>query len=407
MPFNNIVPIENWVRLKEIGGTVRDIINVTDYQRLQRCNVFSECFPTKFVDGTDYEGLRADYQTPIANLVNLDQTAPPVRAGKLTNFQVNFIKMVSRRVFTEAEQQKLYKATNEYGLNLGITTYPRKSFDGKNLPPTKTAKGNLEIGWVHPGHNIADFFFTVGITHRRHAVFDMMDFLTAQCIQFGEATYVDQATNYRVDLNWKDADADYDNFPDPLVQTGDTLDKSKNTWDDTRYADGLRYIRDEHQKFIDRNGHSAKHTLLTRKTYYKLLDLESTKLALRPYIARGAQLSLVPSSEFNKYLENYDIPPMRIVDDKFDYIKEDGSIGQAKFFNDGRISFISPKMGSRYWGVVMNSKPGLQGPPKPGIYSDIIKQSEESAARIAFAEGQGAPVVHNIKLLHSCQVFVA
>lgn len=404
--LGTFTPIEDWVRLKEVGGKIQDIINITDFQRLQRTNPFHGYLPTKFIQSTDYEGLRADYQTPIGSLVGLDQTAPPVRGGKLQNFQVDFVKIVSRRVFTEAEQEKLYRATNEHGLNLGITTYPGKDFMGRNLPPIKGMNGKLDMGWVHPGHDIADFFFTTGIVHRRQAVWDTMDYLTAQCVQFGRASYIDPATRYRIDLDWRDPDADYDNFPPPLTQTGNTVDPQFNDWSDLEFANGLQFLRNFHQEYIDRNGFVADKTIMTRRTYYRLLDQEQTKRALQPYIAYGAQLSLVSMEEFNKYIKNYDIPPIQLVEDKFDIINADGTISRANFFNNNRVTFMKRNMGARYWGVVMQSKLGLEGAPRPGLYSDIIRPRRDSAQRIAYAEGKGIPVIYNLKALQSRQVSV-
>lgn len=407
MPITSLVPIEDWVRRKDIGGAIREIINITDRKRLTRSNVYQKSFPIKFIEDTSYEALRADYKTPMASLVGLDQKAPPVRGGKIQEFRTDFTKFVSRRVFTEAEQQKLYKATNEYGINLGITTFKRELWGGGSSPAEKDAEGNVTApGYVNPGATIADFFFSVGIRDRRNAVWDTMDFLTAQLIQFGEATYIDPATNYRVDYDWRDPAATYNNFEGTLTQTGNTADKSLNSWNDTANADGLKFLRDEHIKYHRRNGFKAKWTVCRLETYYKLLDLQSTKDALRPYISPGGNINLVPAMEFNKYIANYDIPPFYVVEDTYDYITATGTIEQAYFFNEGRISFLNDNMGARYWGVVMNSKEGLQGPPKPGIYSNIIKPSEEEASRVAFAEGQGAPVVYDPKLLQSRQVYV-
>ncbi|MDJ0717546.1 MAG: hypothetical protein QNJ54_25550 [Prochloraceae cyanobacterium] len=404
--LGSFVPVEDWIRLKEIGGKVQEIINVTDRQRLQRSNPFNGFLPTRFLQSTEYEGLRADYQTPIANVVGLDQIAPPVKGGRLQNFQVDFVKMVSRRVFTEAEQEKLYRATNEYGLNLGITTYPGKSWDGRDLPPIKNADGNLEMGWIHPGHDIADFFFTTGIIHRRHAVFDMMDYLAAQSVQFGRATYVDPATNYRVELDWTDPDADYINFPAPLTQTGNTADPQNNDWSDLENAAGLQYLRNAHLKYIERNGFVADKIIMTRMTYYRLLDQRKTKEALQSYVSNTSQLSLISAEQFNRYIQNYDIPPIELVEDKFDFIAADGTIQRANFFNNNRVTFLKRNMGARCWGVVMKSKQGLQGRPRPGIYSDIVRPHSESAARVAYAEGKGIPVFHNLKTLQSQQVSV-
>ena len=113
------------------------------------------------------------------------------------------------------------------------------------------------------------------------------------------------------------------------------------------------------------------------------------------------QVGTVSPDALQKLLEDREIPPIITFDELYEVENNEGELIKGRFLNENRFCFLTKGMGERAFGVTIESKNGMNGTPKSGIYVTTFEKSKSPVLDVTQAIDTALPIVINTKLLYS------
>ena len=379
--------IASWLNDEQQNKYVDVIVDDTNSRLRQRDALLDPYMPIKNYDSRNFLAYVVNRVNTLASVVSYGAEIPATRQGRLRKLTTQLVKLALQRVYDENMQWEMMEAIEAAGLK-GVEV------DDRQLPDGRLIKGT--------NNSLTDYIFG-NIEDLTKAIYDTLHAMSWQCIQFGQVNYSDFRTDTQTIIDWKDASADYNHFPDTLIDTGNTANPAMNRWDDYEHADGLQTIADAIDTFHDTNGFTTDAIVMSRRARNHLIRQQSTKDAARTSMA-VTQVGTVSPDLLQKLLEMRELPPIVTFDELYEVENEKGDVIKGRFFNENRFSFLTKNMGERAFGVTIESKQGMNGQPKSGIYVHTFEKSKSPVLDVSEAIATALPIIINPKLLYSHQI---
>ncbi|MGB3201532.1 MAG: major capsid protein [Nodosilinea sp.] len=186
------------------------------------------------------------------------------------------------------------------------------------------------------------------------AFIDKMNAMVFEAIQFGEITASDKRTHTGWSLNYKEPNATYDHFPDPLT--------GGDRWDQYATANGMMDLYRKMRVYVATNGYKPDHTIISDELYQDLLMQESTKQAASSMTV--TQVGTVSPEMMLEVMRRRGIPQLipdgnstSTMPGTFDEMYEEEQVNKTvlrkRFHNSNRVTFIKKGMGKRCFGPTL------------------------------------------------------
>lgn len=353
-----------------------------------RSEILTEVAPTKEYSTRNFMGLLTNEVNPVASIVAYGQELPTVSFGDFQKVTAEMAKIGISRIYNEELQWQIYEAMEMANLK-GVTVQDQRD-----------PMGNIIAG---ANQDLAMLLFG-SVQKMIKSVMDKFDSMTWQALQTGMVDLTDPRTNIPVKLNFKDPNADYNHFPNPLVATGSPVG-NENKWSDYENANGLQNLYDATETYIDTNGYPPDSFGMSRKLLNHLLQQKSTKDAATQ--VKGSSVGVVSIDLLNAALDARMVPRLKIIDDRYNYEDENKVIHKARFLNENTIVAFKKDAGIRAIGVTMESSPvqiedgGSMPKPKPGIYVTTYEKQKQPPIDVTLAVMTALPIFLNPKLLYA------
>lgn len=375
-----------------VSKQVTAMVDETEQQLLKRGHLIDKYFPTQMYDGRDFVGLLTKRVAPAASIVAYGAEIPLVSFGGVERMAATLFKLGTSRLYDEETQWKMMEAQN-LAITKGVRVQKVYNPDGTVTPGSAPDLATILFGQVS--------WLVKGVT-------DRMDALKWQVAQTGAVDLTDPITGIPISLDFKTAGADYNHFPLPLTQTGNTVTPTLNKWTDYANAQGLQNLSDDCDTYYDTNGYYPDEIVLSRKAWKDFLQQKSTRDAARQLST--TELGLVSPEMGRKLLEMRDIPKVTVFEEKYQEQLKDGSIVDVNFLNNNRYVFLKEDMGVSAIGPTLESVPTIVGGgdvainPKSGIYVTTYEQNKHPKQDVSMATATFLPIVMNPKQLFSRQI---
>jgi hypothetical protein len=376
--------ISNWLNDHIQTKMVDVIVDDTNSRLRQRDKLLDPYMPIKNYDSRNFLAYVVNRVNTLASVVSYGAEIPTTRQGALRKLTTQLVKLALQRVYDENMQWEMIEAMELAGAK-GV------EIEDRPLPDGSIIKG--------VNNDLADYIYG-NIEDLTKSIYDTLHAMAWQCIQFGEVNYSDFRTDTETKIDWKESGADYNHFPNTLTATGSSADVSVNRWDDYDYADGLQTLFNAVDTFNDTNGFTAEAIVMSRKLRNKLLQQKSTKEAARMMMALP-QVGTVSPDALQKLLEDREIPQIITFDELYEVENNEGNLVKGRFLNENRFCFLTKGMGERAFGITIESKNGMNGTPKSGIYVSTFEKSKSPVLDVTQAIATALPIVINPKLLYS------
>lgn len=376
--------IASWLNDAQQNKVANTIVDETNARLRQRDKLLDPYMPIKNYDSRNFLAYVVNRVNTLASVVSYGAEIPTTRQGKLRKLTTQLIKLALQRVYDENMQWEMMEAMELAGAK-GV------QIEDRLLPDGRIIKG--------VNNDLTDYIFG-NIEDLTKSIYDTLHAMAWQCIQFGEVNYSDFRTDTETKIDWKESGADYNHFPSTLTATGSSATPALNRWDDFAYADGLQTLADAVDTYHDTNGFTTDAIVMSRRLRNKLLQQTSTKEAARTSMGLS-QVGTISPDLLGKLLEMRELPPIITFDELYEVENNEGDIVKGRFMNENRFCFLTKNMGERAFGVTIESKNGMNGNPKSGIYVHTFEKSKSPVLDVTQAIATALPIVINPKLLYS------
>lgn len=375
-----------------VAKQIMAMVDETELQLLKRGKLIDKYFPTQMFDGRDFVGLLTKRVAPAASIVAYGAEIPLVSFGGVERMAATLFKLGTSRLYDEETQWKMMEAQN-LALTKGIKVQKVYNPDGTVTPGSSPDLATILFGQMND--------LLRGIT-------DRMDHLKWQVVQTGAVDMTDPRTGIPLSLDFKKPGVNYNHFPAPLTQTGNTVTPTLNKWNDYTNAQALQNLSDACDIYYDTNGYMPDKIVMSRKLWKDFLQQRSTRDAARQMST--VELGLVSPDMGRKLLIMRDLPEVEIFEEKYQEQLPDGSIVDVNFLNNNRFVFLKEDMGISAIGPTLESVPTIVGggdapiEPKSGIYVTTYEQNKHPKQDVSMATATFLPIAMNPKQLYSQQV---
>jgi len=375
-----------------ISKQVMAMVDETEQNLIKRSKLIDPYFPTQMFDSRDFVGLLTKRVAPAASIVAYGAEIPLVNFGGIERMAATLFKLGTSRLYDEETQWKMIEAQN-MAIAKGIRVQRVYNPDGTVTPGADADLARALFGVVED--------LLKGIT-------DRMDHMKWQVASTGAIDMKDPKTGALVQLDFKKEGVNYNHFPAPLTQTGNTVTPTLNKWTDHENARGLENLSDAVETYYDTNGYAPDKIVMSRKCWRDFLHQKSTRDAARQLTT--TELGLVSADMGKKLLEARDIPEVVTFEEKYQEQLPDGSIVDVNFLNNNRIVFLKNNMGISAIGPTIESVKEVVGggdtkiEPKSGIYVSTYEENKHPVHDVSMATATFVPIVMNPKQLFSWQV---
>lgn len=375
-----------------VAKQIMAMVDETEQQLLKRSKLIDKYFPTQMFDGRDFIGLLTKRVAPAASIVAYGAEIPLVSFGGVERMAATLFKLGTSRLYDEETQWKMMEAQN-LAIVKGVKVQKVYNPDGTVTPGSNPDLATILFGQVND--------LLRGIT-------DRMDHLKWQVAQTGAVDMTDPRTGIPLSLDFKKPGVNYNHFPAPLTQTGNTVTPTLNKWSDYVNAQALQNLSDACDTYYDTNGYMPDKIVMSRKLWKDFLQQRSTRDAARQMST--VELGLVSPDMGKKLLAMRDLPEVEVFEEKYQEQLPDGSIVDVNFLNNNRFVFLKEDMGISAIGPTLESVPTIVGggdvpiEPKSGIYVSTYEQNKHPKQDVSMATATFLPIAMNPKQLYSQQV---
>ena len=195
-----------------VAKQIMAMVDETELQLLKRGKLIDKYFPTQMFDGRDFVGLLTKRVAPAASIVAYGAEIPLVSFGGVERMAATLFKLGTSRLYDEETQWKMMEAQN-LALTKGIKVQKVYNPDGTVTPGSSPDLATILFGQMND--------LLRGIT-------DRMDHLKWQVVQTGAVDMTDPRTGIPLSLDFKRPGVNYNHFPAPLTQMGNTVTTTLN-----------------------------------------------------------------------------------------------------------------------------------------------------------------------------------
>jgi hypothetical protein len=384
--------IQQFLNDKVVAKAADTMVNETLRYLYERSAVLAECVPIKETQSFDWKGLLFKEEAPVATLVADDQEIPIRSFGKFEEVIASGFNIADSYMYDETTMKEMYKAMTDAKLQ------------GTSVMSYRDEKGNT----TKPGTNddIAQLIFG-SIASLTRGIVDKLDVLTWEALQTGAVSTTSINTNIDIkSINYKDPNADYNHFPNALVDTGNSVSKL-NRWSDYENADGIANLYDAIDTYQDTNGFMPKYICMSRKLFNHLKSQKSTQRAAANTLSSG----IVSAERLIEVLKNNMIDAeIKIIEDRYQVRDVKGRTQRVRFLNEDTIVFMYPGMGQRWVAPTIDSVTNLveEGNtvvrPKPGLFIKTYERQVQPKRDVTYGKMTAAPVFLEPRLFYSWKV---
>ena len=235
---------------------------------------------------------------------------------------------------------------------------------------------------------------------------DLIRLLSFQALQFGFISYEDTFTATKLQLDFRDPDADYGlggvNAHFPASLAGGAQD-----WANYDTAEGLKIIEEDAEMYLDTNGMMPQYLVMSRKTHRHLLHQSYTRNQYSAIVNAPAGITVsatgqIGYAQLNALMESRNLPKIITIDEQYTGLDAKGNkVGRRRFVNEGRYFFASAGMGERALG------PTVENDFKTGLYIRVKEQEKDPPVDVILGTASALPIIPNPKKLFAREVSVA
>lgn len=386
--------IANWINDRNQSKVVDRIVEDTHTDLITEDPVLNAYFPVKSYNDRNFLGMVVEKVRPIASVIGYDGKAPTTQAGSFKQIVQKFAKIGLDYVFDEELQFRM-EEVQRYAAYQGISVQDRVVIkDGKEV----TVPGS--------GNQLSDFIFgkaedlTIGVQ-------TVVDNFAWQILQYGNINYVDPRSNITLSINYKDADANYNLFPNAGVAAtvdGALFDpRTFISWDEYTTADGILDMELDCEAFRKVNGFYPKAIVMSKTAHRNLLRQTST-INYASTFSTSISASKMSGVVISRILEDRGLPPLVLSDRLYDQESNSGEITKSRFLGESRYCFLTPNMGERAFGTTIESKGSLYDKPKSGIFLETKPDPTNRVVDVMAARATALALAINPKVLFSRQI---
>lgn len=375
-----------------VAQQVAALVDETELQLLKRSHIIDKYFPTQTFESRDFMGLLTNRVAPAASVVAYGAEIPLTAFGGVERIAAQLCKIATSRMYDEEIQWQMLKA-REIAVDRGVKVQTIYKPDGTAQKGSNNDLASYMFGTIED--------LLKGVTNR-------MDMMKWQVASSGALDHKDAKTGTVLTIDFKKAGVNYNHFPLPLTETGNTVTPTLNKWSDYNNAQGLQNLYDAIDTYIDTNGFTPDEIVMSRKLWNHFLQQKSTRDAARAMTA--AEVGLVSFDMGQELLKRRNIPPVVLFDEKYQEEMPNGEVVPTPFLNNNRFIFLKEDMGISAIGPTIESSTTVVGgsenvvSPKSGIYVNTREESKFPVHDVSTVVATFLPIVMNPKLLFSQQV---
>ena len=380
--------IANWLNDKQQAKEADWIIESTLTTLKQRSGILDPYMPIKQYDSRNFLAYVVEQINTIASVVAYGSNIPLTRHNAIQKLTIQMVKIALSRVYDEPTQWDM-RDSMMFAKGASVTVQDQKMSDGSVVKGTNNDLANYLWG---------------SIEQLVKSCMDTLNVMTWQLLQTGTVNFTDTRTETTTVINFVDPQADYNHFPETLVQTGANANPQDNVWSDYEYANGLQRLFLDVDTFIDTNGNPPDLIVMSRRARNDLLNQKTTKEAARQMMA-STQVGTVSPDMLKNILSARELPEIKTFDELYQIENVNKQITKGRFLNDNRYCFLVENAGVRAVGPTLESANGaLDLNPKSGVYVSTREVNKEPPIDCTTAIMTGVPFVGDPKKLFSRQV---
>lgn len=378
------------------------LIDETMARVKQRTGIIYQLLPIKTYQDDEFLMFVTETLAPAASIVAAGADIPTASYGYFRKIVGELCKFGKAFAFDEVLQKQMRKAMEE-------ASYKSNGIVQNMVQPD---------GSVMKGSNDTLVNYLYGtITKLVEGHINRMTMLGWQALQYGAIDFQDPTTRSHLKIDYKRPGATYNHFPNALVQTGDTADKSLNKWSDYQYADGLTRLFNDVLEYNETNGYFPDAIYMDWRLVNHLMQQKSTKEAARSMMA-SPQVGSVSVDMLNGILAARQLPPIVskgmsevYQEETFDSTPtntSDNNIRNVRFVDENRYIFGKSNMGELAFGETEEAKlsnrlneGGKNLGGNSSIYVCVKSDPKSPLLDYTQSVSLGLPVIPNPKLLYS------
>lgn len=375
--------IANWLGDRAVTKMVDTIIDQTHKDVTMEDELLKKYFPIKSRRDFKYLGLILEKYNILASIVGIGGRNPVTRIGSWKELNQEFIKVGLDFVFDEQDQRRMdevMRSASLQGIEIYDTYNPDGSIKSEGESPT-----------------LAEFIFGREKDLVK-AIYLLQDKLIYEVLQFGEVNYIDNRTNVKYVMDYKDPAETFNSFPDAL--TGNAR------WDQYTTADPITDLENDCWAYQDANGTQPAEIAMSRDLWRNMLRCDSV-IEKASIFGSNINANKMNGEILKKVLVERGLPPVILQDRRYDYVDGSGNRQKGRFLNQNRYVFLCENMGERAIGPTMESKGSLYDKPKTGIWVKTKQDPYIETNDIMSAAANILPLTYNPKYLFSRQVVTA
>jgi hypothetical protein len=358
-------------------------------EALREEGVLEMYMPKKPYDSFDFIDYIVEKIIPTAYVVAYDADLPTEDFGRIQKITGEVFKIGLQHQFDEKTQIKLVQAIKlAQKQNIWVQTV--STAYGEILQGSDNALASYIFGTVAS--------VTMGLVRRLKAV-------SWQAVQYGVVDYTDPMTKARLQLDYRDVNADYGYAPYgklahfPLALSG--FDK----WDNYATANGLRDLRYWTRQFRSDTGIDPHGIAISEDAWEHLKMQESTRKAFAAIYNTTAgtavdNIGIVGDEMLGVLARRLKLPVIHLVEEE--YFERDVTTKvrkRVRYAAENRVTFLTKGMGEMAIGPTVENDMGM-GPHV------VARELTYSPPRdVIQGVMTGLPVIPNPKLLFSVEVY--
>lgn len=364
--------IANWLNENLQAKQADMIVEDTLLDLKKRSGILEVFVPFKTYEGRKFLSYVVKEVNTLASVISYGAEPPIAAQGTFQKITAEMLKTGLTYRFDEETQWDMKEAL-ELAMAKGIYVQDTMLPDGTVLPGSN--------------NDLASYIF--GTVERMvKAQVDLLDALTWKALQTGAISWTDPRTSTTITLDYKEANATYDHFPNPLT--------GNDKWDQYATANGIRDLYNAVDVFIDTNGYPPDVIVMSRKLKNDLMQQQSTKDAASSLTV--TQVGTVSPDMLKALLDARGIPPIVTFDERYELEDSNKQVTNARFLNENRFVFLTRGMGQRAMGTTIESDGQL------GVYAIAREISKFPPVDAIQGVATILPVFVKPKLFYSQQV---
>lgn len=368
--------IATWLNESFQAKQADKIVEDTLYWLKQRSRVLDQFIPLKTYESRKFMLYVMQERLTLASVIAYGAEVPVTQMGNFSRITAEAFKLGLGYEFDEDKQWEMKEAL--------------EVAQAKGIGVQSMMMGNQMVSGTN--NDLATYLFG-SVQKMVQSVSETLDMLTWKALQFGEINYDDPRSNAKITLNYKQAGADYNHFPDPVYNS-----VAGKAWDQYTTADGVQDLFNAVDTYIDTNGFAPDSIIMSRKVRNHLMQQESTKKAASAITT--FPIGTVSPELLNDVLSKREIPPIITYDEQYEMENSGGVVTgtRYRFLNANRYVFMKQQMGERAMGTTLESD------GQSGVHVVVREVSKIPPRDAIQGVATAVPMFPNPKLFYSQQV---